>query len=419
MSNKPAVVQNFIRKYLYNPDYGRSLNNPEKPISDLDASFFGGSRNESGEIVNESTALKVAAVYRADRLLRDTIASLPLNVYEKSSNGSKAIAIDHDVNYLLEKEPNPLQTSFTFRDIMQGSLTMKGNAIAKIHRNGVKPDKLEWLSQDLTTAKTKNFKAFYETKRSEDNFEKIKGSEIIHIPNYSHDGFWGLGTLEVAAEAIGGAIGQQKFTSRLIKNNAQPSTVLISKGNQTEEQKAQNKSNWKAAHGNGNQGGIAVLSGDWDLKTFTITPEQAQLLESKKFGVVEIARFFGVEPHLLFELDRSTYSNIEHQGIEFVTHTIRGIVKRWEQELNRKLFTEDEKRKGKYFCKFNLNGLMRGDAKSRAEYYKILFEMASIKPTEIRDLEGWNIDDAANEYFVATNNYTKLSDLENKQQNGD
>lgn len=418
MNKKPPLIQNFIRKYVYNPDYYRSLNNPNKSISDLDLDFFGGVKSESGETVNENTSLKSAAVYRADRIIRDTIASLPLNVFERSSNGSKSIAIDHDVNYLLEKEPNTLQTSFNFRDIMQGSMTMKGNAIAVIHRDGIKPAKLEWISQDAVEAKVKDFKAYYYIHRTEDQVDQVKGSEIIHIPNYTQNGFWGLGTLDVAAEAIGSSLGQQNFSNRLIKNNAQPSTVLISKGSQTADQKAQNKANWQQVHGSGKHGGVAVLDGDWDLKTFTITPEQAQLLESKKFGVIEIARFFGVQPHLLFELDRATYSNIEHQGIDFVTHTVRGIVKRWEQELNRKLFTEDEKKKGKYFCKFNINGLMRGDAKSRAEYYKMLFEMASIKPTEIRDLEGWNIDDAANEYFIASNNFTRLSDLDKQKQNG-
>lgn len=418
MAKHPPILQRFWKNYVWDSNH-RSINNPNVPLSDLTPDFFGLNKgNASGQSVTEKTALKLAAVYRADRLLRDTIASLPLDVYEKQSNGAKSVAIDHDVNYLLGKEPNPLQTSFTWRDIMQGSLNMKGNALSIIHRKGTKPDRLEWIPQEKVEAKTKNQKAYYNYKIDEKSTKRYKGTEIIHIPNYSQDGFWGLGVLEIAAEAIGSGLGQQKFTAELVKNNAQPSTVLIGKGSMTAEQKADNKKNWQSAHGGGKHGGVAVLGGDWDLKTFSITPEQAQMLESKKFGVIEIARFFGVEPHLLFELDRATYSNIEHQGIEFVTYTIRGIVKRWEQELNRKLFTEEEKRSGKYFCKFNLNGLMRADAKSRAEYYNTLFGISGIKPAEIRDLEGLNKEDAPDEFFIASNNYTRINDLD-KNPNGE
>lgn len=413
---KEGLLQKAWRYLVFNPEYRNVTSNSK--LETANPFFFGiNPANSANEVVTEDTALKVAALYRANKILCDTVGSLPLNVYQKKENGSIEVEKSHPVNYLLEKEPNTLQTSFTFRETMQRSINIRGNAIAIIRRRRAIPESIEFVHIDqIEEAYVKSGKAAYKI-RLDGDVRVYKGSDILHIPNQSKEGFWGQGILDVGQETIGGALASQRYSNSFLANNAQPSIALISKQRLEETQRQNNVASWKAAHGKGKQGGTAVLDGDWAIQQLSITPEQAQMLETKKFTVVDIARLFGVEPHLLFDLERATFSNIEHQGIEYVTYTIRGIVKRWEQELNRKLFTEEEKRSGKYFCKFNLNGLLRADAKSRAEYYKSLFEIAGIKPTEIRTLEGMNIDDAIDEYFIASNNFTRVSDLGKENQN--
>lgn len=397
---KPGIIQR-IGEYFYNSEYRGKLNVPSIPLTEVE--FFGGEKTDSGEVVNKDTILKLSAIYRANRILNDTIASLPLNVYEKQSNG-RAVAIDHDANYLIHSEPNPLQSSFTWRETSQGHFNMNGNAVSKIHGAN---EAIEILDPEKIKLKKDGFKLTYEVYHDLGNgkveVERLDYREIIHIANFSYGGFWGKGFLDVAKEASGAGLAQQSYSSRFFANDSTPNVVLIAKGNLSSEQKENSKASWQKAQAGKNRGKAAVMMGDWDIKTFSVTPEQAQFLQTRNFTVTEIARFFGVEPHLLYNLERSTFNNIEEQGLSFVTYTIRGIAKRWEQELNRKLFTEGEKRSGKYYTKFNLEGLMRADAKSRAEYYRTLFNLGALNSNEIRDLENRNSDPSLERYWIQQN----------------
>jgi len=176
--------------------------------------------------------------------------------------------------------------------------------------------------------------------------------------------------------------------SYFVKNDSTPPIAIINKGSYNETQNNSNKKNWQAAQAGVNSGKAAHLSGDFEIKQLAITPDQAQFLESRVFSVGEIARFTGVPPHLLFELDRATFSNIEQQNIEFATYTIDGWITKWEQEINRKLFRPSEKKK--VYAKFNLNGLLKADAKSRGEFYKALSNIGAITPNQIAKLENMN-----------------------------
>jgi len=221
--------------------------------------------------------------------------------------------------------------------------------------------------------------------------------------------------MEYAKEAIGLGLRQQKYSSIHLKNRSTAQFILTMDSQQHKSVSEQIDiflKSWERSRKN-NPNAHAIWGNNARIHTITQNAKDSQLMEAREFSVLEVARFFGVEPHLLFDLKRATYNSIEAQGIEFVTYTIRGIAERWEQELSYKLFTSEEFRTGKYIVRFDLKGLLRSDAKTRSEYYKMLFDMSAIKPSEITENEGMNIDGAADEYFIDSNNYSKVNDLNN------
>ena len=387
MSEKPAFFQKLYRTVVNNPDY-RSVENPQNPItSQTVIDMFGGQESESGVEVNPDTALTNAAYYRANEVLNHTMASVPLAVYGKGKDGSRT-KVDHDVSYLLKSEPNPIMTAFTFKETGQGQLNNYGNFYAEIERHKNGSVKALWpIDYNEVTPKVNKRRLVYKV---EGTSTPIKSQDMYHVPGFGFNGLVGKPKIELMAESLGLGLVYQKYASRFMKNDATPPVALIAKGDITNDQKDATKKSWQSAQSGKNKGRSAVMSGDWDLKTFSVPPEQAQFLQSRVFSVSEIARWTGIPPHLLFELDRATHNNIEHQLIEFVMFTILGWCTKWEQEYNRKLFTPEERKSCKYYTKHNINGLMRADAQSRAEFYKALSGISALSANKILEMEDMN-----------------------------
>lgn len=404
-----APIRQFSQEF---EELRGSLNNPNVPLSQVTLDFFGGQESEAGVNVNQDVALTLSAVYRANKILCDTIASVPVNVFEKTSNG-KEVAIEHDAQFLIHSEPNPIHTSFSWREMMQGNYNFFGNALSFIHRNGRGvPVYLEPIrNEQIKNIRKNRFDIWFEIElEGQDRW--VSNLDIVNIANFSKDGVTGIGALEAARQNIGSGIAQRDYGARFFKNDATSGLILINKitKSMSKQQKEDNISEWQRFRTKSNQHGSAVLTGEWDVKNITIPPDQAQFIQTQNLTVVDVGRFFGVQPHLLFNLERSTFNNIEHQSIEFVTHTILGIVKKWENELNRKLFTPSERKEGKYFVKFNLNGLLQADVKSRAEFYRTGIQNGFISPNEVRGLEDMDKikdwDDAqgpGERYFIQQN----------------
>lgn len=374
----------------------RNLNNPDIPISSTEVlKIFGIEGTEAGADVSYDTALTLSAVYRANKIICDTIASVPLNIYEKSGN-SKAVAIDHDFQYLLHSEPNPLHTSFNWRHAGQTCYNFNGNDYALITKHKGEPIILPLLPEQVIEIKrSKNgLDLIYKI----DALGKVKlysSGDIIHVKNQSRNGLTGQGYLTVAAQTFGSGLAQRNYGARFWKNNASSGLLLINKiaggrgGKAGTEQKRDNIDEFNRFRTGKNQHGTAMLTGEWDVKNFTVPQDQAQFIETANLSIGDIGRFFGVPSHLLYDMSRSTFNNIEHQSIEFVTHSILGIVKNREQELDRKLFG-GKKNRGKYFTKFNLNGLLQSDIKSRSEFYQMAVNNSIMNPDEIRAKEDMN-----------------------------
>ena len=411
-----AAFQSFWEKYIWK---GRNAR-----LDEEQRSYFGGGRivfssewddflrntkTESGIEVGQYSALALSAVYRANKVICDTIQSLPLNVMVRTAKGVE-IAEDHPVQEIIHRQANEIQTSQIFRDTGQGNFNFHGNTVAYVHRDRRRvPIRLELFHPNNVEPKVekrpKSFRMIYKLTRKVDDatFEKFLADDddVLHVPNWSHYGFWGLGYLDIAKEAIGKGLAHQNYGARFFKNDARPPVVLINKGKLDSQQKQQSREAWQESQGGTNQHKAAILPGDWDIKTFGIPPEQAQFVQSGNFTVLDIARFFGVEPHLLYDLDRATFSNIEHQGIQHWVHTIRGIVKRWEGAMNKVLFFEDEK--DRFFVKFNIEGILRADVKSRGEFYRTLYNLGALSSAEIREMENKNKDGASEEFFIQQN----------------
>lgn len=356
--------------------------------------YMGGS--SAGKNVNERSAMQMTAVYSCVRILAEAVAGLPLHLYRYKEDGGKERAIDVNLYHLLHDEPNKEMSSFIFRETLMTHLLLWGNAYAQIIRNGkgevvalypLMPNKMQ-VDRD------ENGELYYIYTRSSEEAKTMEGAtvyltprDVLHIPGLGFDGLVGYSPIAMAKNAIGLAIATEEYGAKFFANGAAPSGVLEHPG--TIKDPSRLRENWNSTFGgSANSGKVAVLEEGMKYTPISISPEQAQFLETRKFQIDEIARIFRVPPHMVGDLEKSSFSNIEQQSLEFVKYTLDPWVIRWEQSLSRSLLNEDEKRK--YFFKFNLEGLLRGDYESRMRGYATARQNGWMSANDIRELE--NLD---------------------------
>ena len=356
--------------------------------------FFGGTT--SGKRVNEMSAMQMTAVYSCVRILAEAVAGLPLHLYRYTDNGSKEKAIEHPLYRLLHDEPNPEMTSFIFRETLMTHLLLWGNAYAQIVRNG-KGEVLglyPLMPNKMSVDRDTDGRLWYTYTRSTDEAPTMKGStvklhpyDVLHIPGLGFDGLVGYSPIAMAKNAIGMGIACEEYGARFFANGAAPGGVLEHPGTVKDPQKI--RDSWNSVYrGTGNAHKVAVLEEGMKYTPIGISPEQAQFLETRKFQINEIARIFRVPPHMVGDLEKSSFSNIEQQSLEFVKYTLEPWVIRWEQSIMRALLSTQEKEM--YFVKFNLEGLLRGDYQSRMNGYAIARQNGWMSANDIRRLE--NLD---------------------------
>ena len=356
--------------------------------------FMGGS--SSGKNVTERSAMQMTAVYSCVRILAEAVAGLPLHFYRYKDDGSKEKATDHTLYKLLHDEPNPEMSSFVFRETLMTHLLLWGNAYAQIIRNGkgeiialypLMPNKMQVDRDDNGEIYYIYQRSNEEAKTMEGNQVYLKKSDVLHIPGLGFDGLVGYSPIAMAKNAIGLAIATEEYGAKFFANGAAPSGVLEHPG--TIKDPSRVREAWQSQFGgSGNSGKVAVLEEGMKYTPISISPEQAQFLETRKFQINEIARIFRVPPHMVGDLEKSSFSNIEQQSLEFVKYTLDPWVIRWEQSLARSLLSVEEK--SKYFFKFNVEGLLRGDYQSRMNGYAIARQNGWMSANDIRELE--NLD---------------------------
>ena len=401
----------------------RSRDKPTDRTAGSSYSFFL-NRTASGKYVTERSAMQMTAVYCCVRILSEAVASLPLQFYRYTDDGGKEKAVEHPLYFLLHDEPNPEMTSFIFRETLMTHLLLWGNAYSQIIRNGkgevvalypLMPDRMK-VDRD------EHGRLYYEyTVYDSDDVDGRKGTnkvgrtvrlqphDVLHIPGLGFDGLVGYSPIAMAKNAIGLAIATEEYGSKFFANGAAPSGVLEHPGTIKDPSKV--RESWQATFGgSGNANKIAVLEEGMKYTPISISPEQAQFLETRKFQIDEIARIFRVPPHMIGDLEKSSFNNIEQQSLEFVKYTLDPWVSRWEQAMVRALLTPDEKKK--YFFKFNVDGLLRGDYQSRMNGYATARQNGWMSANDIRELE--NLDripaEQGGDLYLINGNMTKLED---------
>ncbi len=376
--------------------------------------YFGNS--SSNKIVTERSAMQVAAVYACVRVISEAVAQLPLHLYRYTGEGSKEKADDHPLYSLLHDEPNPEMSSFVFRETLMSHLLLWGNAYAQIIRNG-KGDVVALyplMPNRMTVDRDKNHKLYYEYTLSDDEAKEIrkqilKPSEVLHIPGLGFDGLVGYSPIAVAKNAVGLSIATEEYGAKFFANGATPGGILEYPGVIKDPDSVREAWN-KGFSGSSNASKVAVLEEGMKYTPISISPDEAQFLDTRKFQIDEIARIFRVPPHLIGDLEHSTFSNIEQQSLEFVTYTLQPWLVRWEQGIQRALLKPDEKKD--YFVKFNVDGLLRGDYQSRMNGYATARQNGWMSANDIRELE--NLDrispEEGGDLYLVNGNMTKLAD---------
>lgn len=396
----------------------RSRDAPKNSTSGSAYRFFMGN-SSSGKRVNERSAMQMTAVYSCVRILSEAVAGLPLHLYQYTDKSNKEKAVDNPLYFLLHDEPNSEMTSFVFRETLMTHLLLWGNAYSQIIRNGkgevialypLMPDR-------MTVNRDENGQLYYEYMVSSDDAKTLKGSmvrlstyDVLHIPGLGFDGLVGYSPIAMAKNAIGLAIAAEEYGSKFYANGATPSGILEYPGTVKEPEKV--RESWNAGFGGSlNSHKVAVLEEGMKYTPISIAPNEAQFLETRKFQVNEIARIFRVPPHMVGDLEKSSFSNIEQQSLEFVKYTLEPWLVRWEQAMQRALIPQEDK--SKYFIKFNVDGLLRGDYQSRMQGYSVGIQNGFMSPNDVRTLENMDLipDELGGNKYMCNGNMIDIASV--------
>ena len=357
-------------------------------------------RSPSGVKINAENATQCMAVLACVRVLAESLASLPVHIYRRLPGGGKEVSTDHPAYSVIHSTPNTWQTSFEFRETLMTHLCLYGNAYCEIVRDGragvvvqlipLHPSRMEveriengslrYLYTEPTVEKSGK------TGKKGQDVTPYKQDEIMHIRWMSNDSIKGMVPVDLAREAIALARACEIHGARYFGGGARPGIVLQTEQSVTEETARMIKEFWEKAHrGPWNSHKTAILTGGLKAEELGGSNADAQFLDSRRYQSEEVCRFYRVPPHMIMDLSRSTFSNIEHQGMDFVTHSLMPWCRRFESVYTRDLLGDPD-----LFIEFDVRGLLRGDAGARAAYYQSMFNMGVLSINEIRSFENMN-----------------------------
>lgn len=363
-----------------------------------------GIETASGVEVSFETALRYTTCLICIRVLAESVASLPLILYRRRADGGRDRATDHPLYPVLHDLANGWNTSFELLEGTMVNLATRGNGYCYVERNrrgqviGLVP-----LNPDgVTIEQARDWSPAYEVVMPDNVRTKLPRSQVHHIRGPLPAGYVGRSMIRLARDAIGLGVATERFGSKLFANGVRASGVL--KHPKTLSKPAQDRllAQIQERHqGVDNMARPILLEEGLEWTQLSINPDDAQFLETRKFQRSEIAGIFRVPAHLVNDLERATFSNIEHQTLDFVVHSLRPWLVRWEQAINRDLLTPAER--GEYFVEFLVDGLLRGDFKTRMEGYAIQIQNGISNPNEIRARENMNARDGGDEYWRPSN----------------
>lgn len=363
--------------------------------------WFGG-EGYAGKHVTEANAMQTVTVFACVRILAESVAGLPLIVYRRRGDG-KERASAHSLYRLLHDTPNPEMTSFEFRETLTGHLCLWGNAYAEIERDNAGRVLALWpLRPDRMHLKHEGSGLAYSYNLGAGGFVRLAPESVLHLRGLSGDGLIGMSPIRQAKEAIGLSAAMEEFGARLFGQGGRPLGVLEHPGRLSEQGEKLLRESWQKEHGGlSNAHRVAILQEGMAWKPIGIPPDEAQFLDSRRYQVSEIARMYRIPLHLLGAEDKaSTYASVEQFAIQFVVHTLRPWLVRWEQAIKRALIPETD-----YFAEFLLDGLLRGDSVSRYQAYATGRQWGWLSADDIRRLENMNPlpDGQGQSYLVPMN----------------
>ncbi|CAM3307517.1 phage portal protein [Halomonas lysinitropha] len=353
-------------------------------------SSVAGRQSSAGTMVNTETALAVGALRACVTLLAESVAQLPCELYRRDDNGGRARAVDHPLYDLIHSQPNRKDTSFEYYEQGMGALTLEGNEFSLIDRDGagyprelipVHPKKVRVL-------KGPDGMPYYQLLEHADEIVPMR--MMHHVKAFSIDGFVGLSPIATNADAIGLALATEQHAAAVFQRGTTMSGVIQRPQAATpiQDQAKVDRLLEKFAErhsGLRNMFSVALLQEGMEYKQLAMDNEKAQLLESRNFGVIEVCRLYKVPPHMIQQLDKATFNNIEHQGLQYVIYTLLPWIKRKEAAMMRDLLLPEERKN--LYIEFNVGGLLRGDQKSRYEAYALGRQWGWLSVNDIRRLE--------------------------------
>ena len=350
-------------------------------------------------VFDTDKALTLTAVWCAIRLLAESVSSLPISVYTKQANGDKLEDTKSPIYKLVKFKPNYYQNKITFFEFIMLSICTEGNSYVQIVRNNSgTPVQLICLDPSNVTVVVNNNELFYQV----DGGVVLDSSDVLHFKTITDDGVTGLSPIDQCAKALNWGVSLEEFGSTFFSNGAKPSSILQTDRALSDTALQRLKSSFNNNYAKlKNSNSTIVLEEGLTFKPISISPEQAQFLSSRQFSIEEVARIFNVPPHMLKDLSKSSFNNIEMQSQEFVTYTLMPYLNRIESEMNLKLFRTNEL--GKTFVEFNVNGLLRGDVKSRTEAYKTAITNGYMSINEVRQKENMNSIEGGDKHFMQMN----------------
>lgn len=365
--------------------------------------------------ITPSQAVKNSNVYSCVSILADDVAKLPIHTFKRG--GDKGEGMKHPVAALLYGRANPIMTAFIFKQTMQYHVGLYGNAYALIEwgMNG-QPVALWPLDPALTTVELKKdtHTLIYKTSDTNGNGIELAPHDVLHFKTLSRDGLVGTPPWQTLIEELEGQNATKAFISKFYRNGTLSSGILKTDSKINREAKNALRKEWERLNaGLGNAGRTAILDNGLNYQSIGMQLDQAQFIETQKFGINEVAKVYRLPPHKLAQLDRATYANAEAMGLEYIKTTLLPIFAQWEQEINYKLFTEKER--AIFYVKFNAAAELRGDSQARAEYYLKMIQNGVYTINEVREMEELVGVGAFGDKHYMSLNFTTLDALENLQ----
>ena len=367
---------------------------------DRSPSFGGGLA--SGVDITPDGARALTAVARAVALVSQTQGMLPAKVYRRTADGGKEPLRDNPAYELLRWQPNPWQTAFEWYEMQAGHIELRGNCFSRVERDGLgRPTALVPWHPDRVRIEVRGVRFLYTLTKGDGSTLTVPMEDMLHVKGPGN-GVIGYSPIAMHAESLGVSFAAQSYGARFFGNDSRPGGVLVHPGQLNKAARDNIEQSWQQAHSGANQHSIALLEEGMEFKAIGVSPDEAQFLQTRNFQIDEVARIFGIPPHMLMQMDRSTFSNIEHQGQEFGTFSMQPRLTRWEQAIKRTLFPGEPD----VFMEFLMDAVLRADTKTRADANQVRFQNGNLSANEWRAGENQNpipADEGGDTYFVPLN----------------